>query len=135
MDPGLLPPEMRGFYFDFDWETHLVWALDLPVEAVLTVELSWHLDLPIWSSVAGEARFDLRPRDVLEHPAAHPRHYRRLTHVDLGFPIDGMWNQDRFVILDGVHRLARLAQEGQTTARIRRVPRAAIEHIRSTPAS
>ena len=130
MDPSLLPAALRAFYFDFDWENPRVWALDLPVESMPTSELSWHLDLPIWSRTPGVLCFDLRPRDVLARPEAHPRHYERLQTVDLRHPIDMMPCGDRLVILDGVHRLARLVLEKKESARIRRVPRDAIGQIR-----
>ena len=125
-----IPVAMRGFYFDFNWSNALVWALEAPVEEVPLAELIWHLEIPIWSTVLGESRFDLKPRDVLHDPSLHPVHYQRLLDVDTRYPLDSMWTTDRFVILDGIHRLARLAREGAQTARVRRIPRSDIPRIR-----
>lgn len=125
-----IPSEMRGYYFDFNWSNAQIWALDAPAETVALSELAWHLDIPIWSSVRGAPRFDLRPRDVLRTPAVHPDHYERLCSADTSWPLDTMWTTDRYVILDGVHRLARLVLEGAETAHVRRIPRAAIPLIR-----
>lgn len=125
-----IPAEMRACYFDFDWSNERVWSVDAPVEVVPLSELAWHLDIPIWSSVPGEPRFDLRPRDVLRNPALHRGHHERLLRVDTSYPLDTMWTTDRYVILDGVHRLARLSYDGAEVARIRRIPRAAIPRIR-----
>lgn len=125
-----IPPELKPFYFDFDWENQRVWAVDARVFAMPVRELSWHLDMPIWSSVPGEPRFNLRPRDVLHDPRSHPEHWLRMRTANLNHPIDLMWTTDRLVILDGTHRLARLAYEGIPEARVRRIPRSAIPTIR-----
>ncbi len=125
-----IPPEMRGYYFDFNWSNERVWAQDAPVEVVPLSDLAWHLDIPIWSTVQGQPRFDLRPRDVLGDPAGHPRHAERLAAVDTSYPLDAMWTTDRLVILDGIHRLARLLSEGADVARVRRHPRTSIARIR-----
>ncbi len=121
---------MKPFYFDFNWENARVWAEQAQPFSMPLHELTWHLDIPIWSSVRGELRFDLCPREVLMNPRAHPEHYFRMRMADLDHPLDLMWTTDRLVILDGVHRLARLAHEGRRTATVRRIPREAIPRIR-----
>lgn len=125
-----IPPELRPFYFDFDWQNDRVWAEQARVFTMPTKELTWHLDQPLWSTRLGEPRFDLRPREVLDDPSAHPEHWLRLRTANLNHPLDLMWTTDRLVILDGIHRLARLAYEGIPEARVRRIPRTAIPRIR-----
>lgn len=123
------PPELRAFYFDFDWDNRRVWGLDVPVETVPISDLAWHLDLPIWSTVPGQPLFNLVTNDVLQRLDAHPRHRKRLDKVDLGFPIDVMWSEDRYVILDGVHRLAKLKMLGARRVEVRKIPRDVIPCI------
>ncbi len=125
-----IPEEMRSYYFDFNWSNARIWALDVPVEAVPLAELTWHLDIPIWSTQRGEMRFDLRPRDVLADPSFHPGHFERVQDVDTSYPLDLMWTGKRHVILDGIHRLARLARDGAAEARVRLIPRTSIPAIR-----
>ncbi|MDJ0975057.1 MAG: hypothetical protein QNJ98_11395 [Planctomycetota bacterium] len=125
-----LPPELKPFYFDFNWENQRVWAEQAEPFTMPIRELTWHLDVPLWSTIIGEPRFDLCPREVLLNPRVHAEHFLRLRTANLNHPLDLMWTTDRLVILDGVHRLARLAYEGRTTARVRRIPRAAIPRIR-----
>ncbi len=125
-----IPPEMRGYYFDFNWSNERIWALDVPVGVVPVRDLAWHLDIPIWSTVRGEPRFDLHPRAVLKDPVSHAFHTERMLGADTRYPLELMWTGERFVILDGIHRLARLVHERAESARVRRIPRAAIPLIR-----
>lgn len=127
---AVLPPELKPFYFDFHWENRRVWSEPADPYEMPINDLTWHLDVPIWSSVIGEPRFDLCPRQVLQNPRVHPEHFFRLRTANLSHPLDLMWTTDRLVILDGVHRLARHAWEGHRMVRVRRIPRAAIPRIR-----
>jgi len=70
-------------------------------------DLEWHLELPVWTTVPGEPRFDLAPREVLRSPDDHHRRYARIRSVDLSYQLDLFKNGDRWVIVDGYHRLAR----------------------------
>jgi len=107
-----------------------VWSLELPVEKVPIADLEWHLDLPIWSSVRGQPLFDLVPNKVLSNLDAYPRHREKLHRVNVDYPIDMMYSEDRFVILDGIHRLAKLKLRGATHVSVRKIPREMIPLIR-----
>jgi hypothetical protein len=105
-----IPPELREFFFSFDWDPEKVWAVDVSVESIPRTELDWHLDLPFWSSSDEKPLFDIVPNDVFSNKSKFPEHFERIQSADLAYPIDVMWNRDRFVILDGMHRLARLTR-------------------------
>jgi len=124
------PPDIREFYFDFDWENCKVWNLDIPVESILITDIQWHLDMPFWASVPGKPLFDLVPNDVLRQLDEYPYHREKLEKCDTSFPIDVMWSEGRFVILDGIHRLAKLKMMGATLVRIRKIPTEMIPKIR-----
>jgi hypothetical protein len=104
----VLPAPLKGIFFDFLWDSRKVWSL--PTEAVVVAfdQLAWLLDLPVWTTVPGEARFDLAPRAVLEQPSNFPIRWQRISTVDLIYPLE-MFRSDRgrWVVLDGYHRLAR----------------------------
>lgn len=129
MKRELFPPELREFYFDFDWDNRKVWSLDVPVETIPMAEVEWHLGMPIWTSVHGEPRFDLVPKHVLGHLDTYPRHREKMEKCDETIPIDMMWSEDRFVILDGIHRLAKLKMQGATQVKVRKIPREMIPQI------
>lgn len=105
MKPVELPEHLRGVFFDWRWETAKVWALPTPLAHLPLQDLAWHLDLTVWTTVRGEARFDLAPASVLARPEQHPRHWAKIREVDLSYPLELFRNGDRWVILDGYHRL------------------------------
>ena len=125
--------DVAPFYFEFDWDNRAVWALDLEVERIAREQLDWHLDLPFWSTRPPEPLFDLCPREVLHDPTVHEVHAQRIRDADLRFPIHVMERRGRLAILDGMHRLARLAREGTDSVDVRRVPRALIPRISADP--
>lgn len=122
------PPIIQQVGFDFRWDEKKVWELDLPTEELPIAELLWHLDVPfLWSQPDGY--YDLTPREVLEHQDRHAVEYRRVLEADTSFPIDIMDWRGRWVILDGLHRLMKLSQTGQTQVSVRKVPASAIAQI------
>jgi hypothetical protein len=103
-----LPESLQGIFFGFLWDTHKVWRLPTESSIVAFDQLAWLLELPVWTTVRGEARFDLAPKTVLASPQQFPDRWRRILEVDLVYPLE-MFRSDqgRWVILDGYHRLAR----------------------------
>jgi hypothetical protein len=120
----LIPPALyRVFFHDeggtwLRWHTDKLWALPTPVSTVNLADLRWHLELPVWRSTP-TTRFDLSPKQVLEAPSEHPAHWQRVLAADLSYPLDLFESYGRWVIMDGYHRLARLAVEDSPTARVR----------------
>ena len=118
----LLPPEMRDWYFPFDWNLEKLWALDLPSETRNISELRWHFDIPVWASAKGR-HFDLCPREVLKHPGRYQHHDSTIESVEISYPIEVMYTVDRFAILDGMHRLASYEKQGVSEVKVRVIPR------------
>lgn len=120
----LIPPALyRVFFHDeggtwLRWHTDKLWALPTPISTVNLADLRWQLELPVWRSTP-TTRFDLSAKQVLEAPSEHPVHWQRVLAADLGYPLDLFENYGRWVIMDGYHRLARLAVENSPTARVR----------------
>lgn len=77
-----LPSHLKGVFFDGVWNTAAVWALSTPVTMLTLDELEWQLSLTVWSTEAGQARFDLSPRSVLCAPDEFPRHWTRIFKAD-----------------------------------------------------
>ena len=107
MDRLRLPESLRGVFFDQIWDKAKVWALPTRPSLLPLQHLVWHLDLPVWTTVPGEARFDLAPRTVLAQPNAFPRDWQRIMMVDTVYPLEMFRSGGRWVVLDGYHRLAR----------------------------
>lgn len=126
----MLPPEMRGWYFPFDWDLDRLWALDVPVETCSLSELRWHFGVPIWASAKG-MHWDLCPAEVLRSPGRYPRHDDRIERSDISYPLDMMFTVDRFAIIDGIHRLAKCEKLGVTDVQVRVIPREMIPEFES----
>ncbi len=123
-----VPEIIKEVGFDFSWDEKKVWALDVPTEVVPISELLWHLDIPfIWSKPDGY--YDTKPSEVIVHPELHPEEYRRTMQANTDYPIDVMYWKNRWLILDGLHRLMRQYVEGKDAVSVRKIPKAAIPLI------
>ncbi len=109
--------------FDFDWKEEKVWELDVPVEEISLDELSWHFDIPFWGD------YDLKPIDVIKDPSKYDSEYKRIMDSDLQYPLDIMFWKGRYLLLDGLHRLAKAKILGLKTVKVRKIPQEAIPQI------
>ena len=115
------PPEI-GEYFDSTWKKRELWELDLPNKAMRVSALQWHLDYPFWSREPPGPVFNLRPRVVLSNPSKHLRHWNRIVTADLSYPLEVGRFGERHVILDGLHRLAKVVLAGANELQCKLVP-------------
>jgi hypothetical protein len=127
-----LPKRLQGIFFDDFWETSRVWLLDTHSERVAFGELEWHLDLTVWTTVPGVPRWDLSPRMVLDNPDLYPWNLNKISNADLSFPLEMFRHRERWVILDGYHRLARHHLEGSESVLVRRHPKTCWDYVRRT---
>ncbi len=119
------PIEKIGF--DFDWDESKVWALEEPVTTMPLAELAWHLDYPFFWEKGG--KYNLKPREVMTQPEAHVEEAERVMKTDTSFPLDVMENKGRWLLLDGLHRLTKLAMSSATEVQVRIIPRSRIAEI------
>lgn len=123
------PKIIQEVGFDFSWDEQKVWRLDLPTEFMNIDELTWHLDVPfLWSQPDGY--YDVLPRQVLEKPEEYPDERVRTKDANTQYPIDVMRWRDRWVILDGLHRLMKRYQEGAEAVQVRKVSTEFIDIIK-----
>jgi hypothetical protein len=113
--------------FDFDWDEAKVWALKEPVTMMPIAELAWHLDYPFFREGKGE--YNLKPRDVMTRPDSHAEDAERVMNADTSWPLDIMENNGQWLLLDGLHRLTKLAMSGATEVQVRIIPRSKIGEI------
>ena len=114
---------------DFSWDAESVWPLNVPTEVIAASELTWHFDIPFWWSKP-DGFYDLSPRQVLDDPKRYDYEYYQIERADTSYPIDIMWQDDRWVILDGLHRLVKLVSiEGNAQVAVRKIPRSMIPLI------
>ena len=114
------PPIIEKYWYSIDWDVEAIWALDLPVRPMPVTDLIWHLDVPIWPH-DGQP-YAITPAQVMAAPDKHTVEFARIIRADLGFPIDVIRHKDRWMILDGVHRLSRAVTSGMNLVSVREVP-------------
>jgi hypothetical protein len=112
-----IPPTLQGVIYDFWWDLEKLQKLQLPTEIVVVSDLLWHLDLPWWEH-NGKA-FSISPRGVWSNPEQYAQHYRRTMEADLKHPLIVRKDNNRLVIVDGIHRLLKAAIQGKKKIAIR----------------
>lgn len=125
--PKPLPEHIAPYAFNFRWSNELLWQLDEPTETMDIGDLVWHFDIP-WLHTPGH-RFNLKPVDIMKYPDRYPEEYARTMRANTKYPIDIMYNNDRWLILDGLHRLMKLVDQGQKTVTVRKISRDLIPQI------
>jgi hypothetical protein len=123
----LVPDELCGVLCDFVWDSDKLQRLPLPEETATVDSLRWHLDLPYWRHDGKP--FQVTPAQVKANPPHYEAHYQRAMAADLGYPIDLLFRNSRWVILDGVHRLLKADVLGLSYVRVRRLPAAMLPLI------
>jgi hypothetical protein len=119
-----LPDIIKQVGFDFSWDERKVWVLDIPVAEMDISELIWHFDIPFWGNS------NIKPIDVVLHPELYPTDHLRMIHSDLAYPLDIMYWKNRWLLLDGLHRLLKAQILGLTVVKVRKVPHAMIPNIK-----
>lgn len=105
-----IPSELRRWLLPIEWDRELLWALDLPRRRLELEELRWHFELPWWRR--NGAWFQMTPREFLTRHKAHPEHAARVANADLSYPLQVIRRHQRWLILDGIHRLVRAEMLG-----------------------
>lgn len=116
-----LPSVIEQYWYAFDWEVEALWALDLPAVPFPIARLAWHLDTPLWP--ADGEKYRLTPRQVVKSPFRYAAEYRRTRAANLLFPIEITRFRNRWLILDGVHRLLKAHEDGLEQIMVRKVPK------------
>jgi hypothetical protein len=111
---------IERYLYAFDWDVEAIWNLPLAVEERSIDDLAWMLELPVWPGPKGS--YTLTPLEVLAEPKVYATEFVRMARVDTSHPIDITYHVDRWVVLDGVHRLLKLYRDGARTVRVRNVP-------------
>ena len=125
--PGLRRQTIDATWFDFEWDFRKIWELDLEAEALPVKEIEWHLDVPLWEH-RGKPN-NITPREVLRNPNRNREQYLQIMEAELDFPVEVMWWNGRWMLLDGVHRLAKAVQQGHDTLTVHKVPHELIPKI------
>ena len=127
MEDQNIPQSVLEYGFNFDWNEEDVWKLDYPTEEMDLAMLEWHFTIPFWNW--NNTWYNLTPNQVIENKDKYKEQYERILNANIDYPIDIMENKGRYVILDGLHRLAKYKILGYTKIKVRIIPRTEIKNI------
>ncbi|MBU0766894.1 hypothetical protein KKF55_03885 [Patescibacteria group bacterium] len=111
-------PEILNIGFRID-EPKL-WAVDIPAEEINISEIDYNLDIPYLEQM-GTDDWNLSPRMLIKNFDKEKRHAEQTEKVDLKYPIELYFHQDKWIILDGVHRFTKAVRLGDKTIKVRKV--------------
>ena len=123
-----IPKIIKDVWFDFSWDERKVWDLNIEQTEIDIEDLIWHLELPFWSY--GWNNYILTIIDVVENKEKYKEHYSRIINSNIDYPIDIMFNKWKWVILDWLHRLAKLRILWRKKIIVRKIWREFIENIK-----
>ena len=108
-----IPKVLREAGYEIYCDAEKLGALALPVVDFEIKDLIWNFDLPIWGK-DGES-WNLTPWDVINKVLGSESQWRRVVGADVEYPILIMKKNDKWLIVDGVHRLVKAHIMGQKT--------------------
>jgi len=106
-----------------------LWAVELPVEEINIRDIKYNLDI-LYLEKEGTDDWNLSPRKLIENFDQEKSHAKRVAGVDLIYPIDIYLNQDKWIILDGVHRFTKAVKEGRKIIKVRKIPHEVAYRVR-----
>ena len=92
-------------------DTKKIGALGLPIIDFEINKLIWNFDLPFWEK-DGTDDWNLTLWNVINKINGSTSHQKRVELADLQFPILLLNKKDKWLIVDGVHRLVKAFQAG-----------------------
>jgi len=97
-----------------------LWAVNIPVEEIDISEIDYNLDIP-YLEQEGTNDWNLTPRMLIENLDKEFLHAKKVNEADLKYPIEIYWHQEKWIILDGVHRFTKTVRLGYKKIKVRKV--------------
>lgn len=113
-------PKPDSINIGFHADESKLWAVDIPVEEIPISEIEYNLDIP-YLEKEGTDDWNLTIRMLINNLEKEPTHAEKVKKADLQYPIDIYLHKDKWILLDGVHRLAKAVLKGQERIKVRRV--------------
>lgn len=95
--------DTSGLLLPFWWDMQKLHSLNIPVTHLPIDDLKWHLSWKVWSNYGVPTH--ISPTDVRKDPQRYYLHYERTMNAELSFPMYVISWDNRWTILDGIHRL------------------------------
>ncbi|MES2622938.1 MAG: hypothetical protein V4576_00860 [Patescibacteria group bacterium] len=105
------PKILEDAGFDIYVNTQKLRDLPIPIEIMNIQDLIWCFDYPVWEKDQTDD-WNLTPWEVIKNDKGTTEHRKRVNEVDIQYPIIVMFHKDKWVILDGIHRLVKAYELG-----------------------
>lgn len=126
----VMPKITKDLGFNFWWDTQKLWKIDLPIQEMKVDELTWMFDLPFWDTDG--KHMNLKPIDVKQNPNKYKEQFKKTMQTDLSYPINVIYLKNRWVIMDGLHRLLKANILGNKTIKAKKTYRKHMPFIKQT---
>lgn len=123
------PKIIKDAGFDFYIDFKKLWRLNLPVTEMDIEKLIWHFEIPFWEKDDTDD-WNLTPMEVIKNHPKSKDHQKKVEEADLKYPIDITKKNNKWIILDGIHRLVKAYKLGYRKIKVRVVPKNKIEEIK-----
>lgn len=112
-------PDILNYWFKID-EPKL-WAITtIPVEEIFIADIEYNMDIP-YLEKEGSDDWNLTPRMLIEDFANQPSHAWAVNRADTTYPIELYLHQDKWIILDWVHRFTKTVMQWHKTIKVRKI--------------
>ncbi len=96
--------------------------LPLPIVEIDIEKLIWHFEMPVWEKDETDD-WNLTPWEVIRKDKGTTAHQKKIEKADTSHPIIITRYNSRYVILDGVHRLAKVYMNGGKKMKAKIIPK------------
>ena len=97
-----------------------LWAIDILVEEIAISEIEYNLDIP-YLEKEGTSDWNLTPRMLIDNFDKEFLHAKKVNEADLKYPIELYFHENKWIILDGVHRFTKHVLLGLKTIKVRKI--------------
>src|SRR5688572_15298188 len=122
-------PNGKSLGFDFgDWDEKKAWEFDLPSETMDLNRFLWLFDVPFYHADDGRKHV-ISAWDILHKKPGSTNEQRRLKEADESIPIIVLYHNNKWFVLDGIHRLIKAYQKGEQKIATRVFPEERLPEI------
>ena len=111
-----------------NWDDEKLWVLNVPTTKMDIAELLWHFSVPFWPNDSGD-RWTVTPWEAIHKEPGSTHEQAKIKKADLVYPIDILENKGKWLVLDGLHRLAKSYLQHQEKVTVRKIPRTRLPEI------
>lgn len=108
------PKILEDVGFDMYVDTNKLRDLPLPTEQIKMEDLIWCFDFPVWEKDDTDD-WNLTPWEVIRNEKGTTEHRKKVNEASLEYPIVIIFHREKWVILDGIHRLVKAYELGDET--------------------